>query len=80
MADARPTPPLTYEQASRVLAKLADLPIVLVGGQAVSFWASYYAKRAMTPATAHTSKDIDFIGSRAAVADRADHLAEPVRT
>ncbi|CAN5917679.1 hypothetical protein BH11MYX2_BH11MYX2_04540 [soil metagenome] len=74
MAGARPPPPLTYEQASRVLAKLADLPVVLVGGQAVSFWASYYAKRVATPATAHTSKDIDFIGSRVAVEESARRL------
>lgn len=71
-----PAPPLTYEQASRVLAKLADLPVVLVGGQAVSFWASYYARRASALAAGapYASKDIDFIGSRLAVEECARRL------
>jgi hypothetical protein len=35
------------QQTAQVLARLADLKheIVLVGGQAVNFWANYYEKR-----------------------------------
>lgn len=76
MAGAGPVPPLTYKQASRVIAKLANLPVVLVGGHAVSFWANYYAERAsaLEAGEPYTSKDIDFIGPRAAVEESARRL------
>lgn len=75
---AEPPPPLTYEQTARMLAKLDNLehPIVLVGGQAVNFWAELYLNRA--PALAaqapYTSKDIDFCGPPGAVRECAARL------
>lgn len=78
MANAEPAPPLSYEQASRILAKLADLehPVVLVGGQALNFWASYYEDRVAELAAGgpYTSKDIDFLGSHDAVRECARRL------
>jgi hypothetical protein len=78
VADNAPAPPLTYEQASRILAKLADLkhPVVLVGGQALNFWASYYEHRVgeLAANSPYTSKDIDFLGSHEAVKECARRL------
>jgi len=70
-------PPLTYEQTTRVLARLAGVgDIVLVGGQAVNFWAGMYEHT--TPELAdngpYTSKDIDFAGSKEAVQECAVRL------
>jgi hypothetical protein len=70
-------PPLTYEQTTRVLARLAGVgDIVLVGGQAVNFWAGMYEHT--TPELAdngpYTSKDIDFAGSKEAVQECAARL------
>lgn len=71
-------PPITYEQASKVIAKLADLGgrIVLVGGQAVNFWANYYLDRSdiLRASNPLTSKDIDFYGRIEAVRACADRL------
>lgn len=78
MTSTEPAPPLTYEQASRILAKLADLehPVVLVGGQALNFWASFYEDRVaeLAAAAPYTSKDIDFLGSQEAVKECAQRL------
>lgn len=77
MASSSP-PPLSYQQAARILARLATVSddVVLVGGQAVSFWAAYYASR--VPALAadgpYTSKDIDFLGPRNVVEECARRL------
>ncbi|HEU4729666.1 MAG TPA: hypothetical protein VFT22_17345 [Kofleriaceae bacterium] len=61
-----------------MLRKLANLehPIVLVGGQAVNFWANFYEDRAPELAVhaPYTSKDIDFLGSREAVRECAKRL------
>jgi len=70
-------PPLTYDKTARVLAKLAGVgEIVLVGGQAVNFWAGMYEQT--TPELAdngpYTSKDIDFAGSKEAVKECAARL------
>lgn len=70
-------PPLTYEKTTRVLARLAGVgEMVLVGGQAVNFWAGMYEQT--TPELAdngpYTSKDIDFAGSHAAVKECAARL------
>jgi hypothetical protein len=77
-----PTPPLTYEQTTRVLARLAGVgDIVLVGGQAVNFWAGMYEDT--TPELAdngpYTSKDIDFAGSKEAVQECAARLGGRAR-
>ena len=70
-------PPLTYKKTARVLTKLAGVgEIVLVGGQAVNFWAGMYEQT--TPELAdngpYTSKDIDFAGSKEAVKECAVRL------
>ena len=75
MADA---PPLTYQATIRILSRLQGLehPIVLVGGQAVNFWASYYADRVeeLREGAPYTSKDIDFEGTHHAVEECARRL------
>jgi hypothetical protein len=69
---------LGYPDVRPVLAKLADLEreLVLIGGQAVNFWASVYERR--VPALARegpfTSKDIDFCGDPRAVRRCAQRL------
>ena len=71
-------PPLTYRDTVRILARLQGLdhPIVLVGGQAVNFWASYYADRVeeLRAGAPYASKDIDFEGSHDAVEECARRL------
>lgn len=83
MTQEESVPPLSYEQASRILAKLADLehPVVLVGGQALNFWASYYRDRVADLAAGgpYTSKDIDFLGSHDAVRECARRLGGKAR-
>ncbi len=78
MGEEPVSPPLTYEQASRILAKLNDLkhPVMLVGGQALNFWASYYEDRVteLAAGAPYTSKDIDFLGSHEAVKECARRL------
>jgi hypothetical protein len=70
-------PPLTYEDTARVLAKLADRQIVLVGGQAVNFWATVYEDVApdLSASGPFASKDIDFSGTKAEVTECAARLA-----
>lgn len=83
-APQQPSPPLlTYEQTSQVLVKLADIgePIVLVGGQAVNFWANLYENKvpALASGRPYASKDIDFYGSRLAVQQCAKRLGGRAR-
>lgn len=74
---------LSYLDVRPVLAKVADLEreLVLVGGQAVNFWATYYEDR--VPALAgegpFTSKDIDFCGDQRAVRSCAERLGGRAR-
>ena len=72
-------PDLAYADIKPVLARLGDLTeqIVLVGGQAVSFWVDYYARRdrALARLVPFTSKDIDFCGDVRAVKVCAERLA-----
>lgn len=69
---------LSYADVKPVLERLGDLTeeIVLVGGQAVSFWVDFYAER--VPALARlaplTTNDIDFVGDRRAVRVCAERL------
>jgi hypothetical protein len=69
---------LSYADLKPVLERLGDLTseIVLVGGQAVSFWVDFYA--AQVPALARlaplTTADIDFVGDRRAVTICAERL------
>lgn len=71
-------PPLAYRDTAAILRRLgpAASRIVLVGGQAVNFWADYYLDRvdALAADAPFTSKDIDFLGSRASVKECAERL------
>ena len=68
-------PPLTPEEACVVLRQLGDLTsrIVLVGGQALAFWAARYTDRFKSPGPVN-SKDIDFCGLSDAVSIAARRL------
>ena len=60
-------PPGETHPAPELLARileLAGIEMILVGGQALAFWAAYYSVPA--PPTAVT-KDVDFVGTRADV-------------
>ena len=69
---------LSYLDVRPVLAKIVDLErdLVLVGGQAVNFWASLYQARvpALAREAPFTSKDIDFCGDQRAVRACAERL------
>lgn len=62
---------LAYGDVRPVLTKIADLgrDLVLVGGQAVNFWASFYEHRvpALVEESPFTSKDIDLCGDQKSV-------------
>jgi hypothetical protein len=64
-------------QLRPILAELHGLDVVLVGGQAVNFWADYYASEDPELGTRSplTSKDIDFHGDR----DQAQQCAAKLR-
>jgi hypothetical protein len=66
-----------------VLAKVTDLgrELVLVGGQAVNFWATYYEGRVpdLAREAPFTSKDIDFCGDQRAVRVCAERLGGTAR-
>ncbi|MDB4962511.1 MAG: hypothetical protein JWP01_2510 [Myxococcales bacterium] len=68
MSPAAPPPPLTPEDTRVVLGQLGDLMerLVLVGGQALSFWAEHYAARFAIGEPVN-STDIDFCGLSDAV-------------
>jgi hypothetical protein len=68
-------PPLTPAETRQVLRKLGDLTeeIVLVGGQALAFWAEHYSARFALSGPVN-SKDIDFGGHRDAAAIAAARL------
>jgi hypothetical protein len=63
-------PPLPHEEVQRILRQLepliAERRVVLVGGQAVSFWMRLLQPRSEELALAEplTSKDIDFEAER----------------
>lgn len=78
-------PPLRAEEVARILGLLEPLSdnrsIVLVGGQAVSFWTRFLGERsselgALAPLA---SKDIDFEGSARAVRRAAELLSARMR-
>jgi len=58
---------LSYEDTAGILERLGPLAqqVVLVGGQAVHFWVSFYATRdaSLADGAPFTSKDVDFCGS-----------------
>jgi hypothetical protein len=56
----------SYQDTEALLQRLGELPqrLVLIGGQAVAFWANYYASRIELPGgIVPTSKDVDFLGA-----------------
>ena len=67
------------DQFDRVLAlrNRDGIPYLLIGGQAVNFWAGLYAIResALAELKPFTSEDIDFKGDRADV----EHIAEQLK-
>jgi hypothetical protein len=69
---------LAYIDIRPVLAKIADLEreLVLIGGQAVNFWASLYQRRvpALAREAPFTSKDIDFCGDQRSLRVCAERL------
>jgi hypothetical protein len=74
---------LSYLDVRPVLAKLAVLEreLVLVGGQAVNFWAAYYEHRVpdLARESPFTSKDIDFCGDQRTVRVCAERLGGKAR-
>ncbi|MGH3263377.1 MAG: hypothetical protein ACRDNS_15445 [Trebonia sp.] len=78
------TPPLSIAEVERILRALApiaqDRSAVLVGGQAVAFWARFLGILDARPALAPLlSKDIDFEGTGEAARRAADLLGGSVR-
>lgn len=71
-------PPLAFADVKPILRRLERIAdsVVLVGGQAVNFWAELYASRvpAINREAPFTSKDIDFCGDVRAVRICADRL------
>jgi len=68
-------PPLAPPEARAILRRLGDLTqeIVLVGGQALAFWAEHYAGRFELSSPVN-SRDIDFGGLSPVVSVAADRL------
>ncbi len=68
--------PLSYDDVKSTLESLDGTDIVLVGGQALNFWADLYLSRVEELARdqPYTSKDIDFCGPRHAVVECARRL------
>ena len=65
-------PPLTLEDAERILARLEDVvrerKVVLIGGQAVAVWVAQLADRLPSLEVEQVaSRDVDFLGGRADV-------------
>ncbi len=78
-------PPLAYAEVVRILGLLEplaeDRSIVLVGGQAVTFWTRFLQERSAELAALAPlgSKDIDFEGSAGAVRRAAELLGGRMR-
>lgn len=71
--------PLAFADVKPILIRLERIAdsVVVVGGQAVNFWAEFYASRvpAIEREAPFTSKDIDFCGDLRAVRICAERLA-----
>jgi hypothetical protein len=77
-------PPLRPDEVRRILRQLAPLSeerkIVLVGGQAVAFWAAFFAfERGDAEDKLFTSKDIDFEGAARSARRAGELLGGTVR-
>lgn len=71
-------PPLTWQRTVAVLARMGGLgeTVVLVGGQAVNFWATRYERgdSVLAAGGPYTSRDVDFCGSPDAARECAVRL------
>jgi hypothetical protein len=77
-------PPLGIEEARRILTELEDVlaasEAVLIGGQAVAFWVSYFEPSLDNlEASRVASNDLDFQGSKALLAQAAKLLGGEAR-
>jgi hypothetical protein len=77
-------PPLTIEEARRILSALEDVlsagETILIGGQAVALWVSYFEPVLDDlDAGGVASKDLDFQGSKALLAQAAKLLGGEAR-
>jgi hypothetical protein len=74
------SPPLPHEEVRRILADLRQLSekhhVVVIGGQAVYFWAYYFSQRmpGLLSGAPPTSKDLDICGDKQAVVQAAKLL------
>jgi hypothetical protein len=70
-------PPLSFDEVRAIIAKLVPIheQIVLIGGQAVNFWAYRYVNRVEELDDGpYTSQDVDFYGDIEAVKECASLL------
>ena len=65
----------------KICSLIENRPHILVGGQALNFWAEYYAETcpALNEYAPYTSKDIDFYGCAKLAHELAARLNVPVR-
>jgi hypothetical protein len=74
---------LTYRDTEALLLRLGDAAerVVVVGGQAVNFWASFYEARVaeLRAAAPFTSKDVDLCAPKADVEEMARRLGGQAR-
>lgn len=74
---------LTYRDTEALLLRLGDTAerVVVVGGQALNFWASYYEPRVaeLRAEAPFTSKDVDLCAPRADVEELAQRLGGRAR-
>lgn len=70
-----------YDAVEPLLAEVQGLPLVLVGGQALNFWAGFFGSRGRLPARSEplTSKDLDFVGAPDAARAFAQRLGAAMR-
>jgi hypothetical protein len=64
------------QEVSELVSRLGSLSaqVVLVGGQALAFWAHYYRVRAPADLRPYVTLDVDFLGTSAQAAAFADRL------
>jgi hypothetical protein len=72
---------LSFEDIVELLSKLAPLQVVLIGGQALNYWASVFEAAApdLTKHGPYASKDIDFQGGGEDVSRSAELLNAKVQ-
>jgi hypothetical protein len=70
-----------YDAVEPLLAEVQGLQLVLVGGQALNFWAGFFGARGRLPSRSEplTSKDLDFVGPPDAARAFAERLGAAMR-